>query len=486
MSYTKHYLYDVFISYASANNVPPGSGHQGLITEFKDRLTTELTSLGLGNGLKIFFDQRDINDHTPLTDQVLSAARASALMVTFHSQAYDGSVEWCHREFHDWQEANNQDKTRLFVVALDKEYLPTRSALLAASDAHFREFFYDQDQGWYPFDTDAPDKENRSRLTFKNEVFNLARQIRVILSQLQSQSPNKRIFLTCASERQKAAVQDIKEDFIAQGFHVLETSPWVEPKARRDADAEKFIEIADLVIGVEEKFDPLDTRGEHAIEQLEIATRLGKPQLRWLPNQGHGFSEEEANARKSRGEVKAVSIVNFKKMVAEQLSTRVAPPAAPLVPAAATGTPPAGVAAKAPTLVLIVHSSLDRKKAFVDMSQKIFGCNAGSDGMEDNHALGLPLAVPDWQKAIRRAIKEARANKVIILHGGNPRDWIDARLRNFLILADDLEPRPPAALCEYPPLPKKPKMMRAFYPPPGTIDVFTHDDTVALANFVSK
>ena len=46
------------------------------VKHFHEKLVSELHAQGVKDGLNIFFDQGDVGDATPLTDQILNAARS--------------------------------------------------------------------------------------------------------------------------------------------------------------------------------------------------------------------------------------------------------------------------------------------------------------------------------------------------------------------------------------------------------------------------
>lgn len=486
MSFTKQFLHDVFISYASANNAAPDDHHPGLITALHDKLRIELQSLGLTDGLDLFFDQGDVGDSRPLPEQILTAARSSAVFVAVHSPAYDNSIDWCHREFHEFRAANEAWDQRLFLISLNRDSRPAENGVFKGMSRRYRSFYEERAQHWFTFSTLKPEAKNPAprSMSFHDEVEDLAREIAPILRRLRDAAPLKRIFLTCASDQWKAAADDLKNEFTGPGFQIFRTSPWLDPEARR-ADAEGLIAAADLVIGIEEKPQGLtDESFVHRQEQLAITNRLKKPQLHWLPGDRHGFTPEETAALMERGDIRATGLQEFKKMVKSSLVDAVAlqmisPSIDPRMIARAPA-PPSEDGTPAP-LVLLVCSQADEAVAFPEIATAIGSLQIGYDNHVDISPAGDTAAIEAWCASVKDRVTLFEPTAVMFLDGSCDRDWIDDRLRRYFVLQRDLPNRPPAAICECLPIPKSP--LRRFRPA-GRLKIFSHTDTAALRTFL--
>jgi|GEM_PF-6388468 len=493
MSFTLHYLYDIFISYASADNAAPGNVAPGLVAAFHRELTVALGQLGVRDGLEIFFDQGDIEDGSPISEQLLTAARSSAVMIAFHSPAYDRSTEWCQREFYEFREAREAGRdweNHFFLISLNRDTPPTRSPVFGAfRERHHLSFFRERGQDWFPFRPDRPEAVNPEGFNFSEEVFRLARQIVPKLEALRDAAPIRKVFLTCASETFKPQIKAIKTDLTAQGFHVLQTSPWIDPFRRRE-DAERLIARADLVIGIEEKFAANDEAGEHAAEQLAIARRPPpRPELRWLPGDGrHGFAPAEEAERKQRPEVRAVPLEEFKKMVSDRLKAPVGPVAG--LVAGGGGPPGGGGGGAAPgpraELVLVVCSPDDESRTLDQMLGILEGVPpvagrvpAGTDGYPDPLPEIEADSVEAWCRAIKERLDAVNPTRVLFIDGLCSRDWIDDRLRRFLILQRELQL--PGAVCDCEPLAKP---LRRRFRPRGRIEFLSYDDLARLQAWI--
>ncbi len=468
MSFSKQFLHDVFISYASANNEPPDANHEGLITEFHKKLVIELRSLGVGEGLEIFFDKGDVGCAEPLSDQILSAARASGVFIAFHSPAYDSSIKWCHREFHEFRESVDSWDSQLFVISLKSGFPPEAGPVFHGMSRHVRRYYEKREEKYFTFRTNRPAACNPTGLTLDDEIEDMAAQIAPILLRLRDSAPVKRIFLTCASDAWKPQADDIRNGFMGPGYQVLQTSPWID-RETRIADAERYIAAADLVVGVVESFNQgeVDDARVHCAEQVEIANRLGKPLLRWLPQNAAGFDEAELNALKARDDVKAVGLQEFKTMITTRLSS------APIM-----GIPAGGNGAD---LVMLMCAVEDEREAFGEIAALIDGLELGYDRFVDSSPLVEAQDIEAWCAAVKKGVGNFGATRVVFLDGNCGSDWIDARSRNYLVLKRDVPELPPAAICDCQPLPKaQPRGFR----PRGRVQIFRHDDPQALETFL--
>ncbi len=176
MAFVPGFLHDVFISYACADD----ENAEGLIGHFAKLLSNALRAQGLRlhdvavpdgvdvfldrqrfsnalraqglrlhdvavpDGVDVFLDRQRLRAGSDLTEQVLTAARSSAVFIAFHSPAYVES-SWCRREAGEF--IGNYDARRpkldgrLFVVALGKRGAPPESPVEALRSRRFRRFY---------------------------------------------------------------------------------------------------------------------------------------------------------------------------------------------------------------------------------------------------------------------------------------------------------------------------------------------------------
>ena len=88
--------YDVFISYARADNGPPE-----MVTAFVELLEADFVQFSPSEPLKVFFDKKAILDMQYWQDKLQQGLRQSKVMIAFLSEAYFKS-EWCRREWEEY------------------------------------------------------------------------------------------------------------------------------------------------------------------------------------------------------------------------------------------------------------------------------------------------------------------------------------------------------------------------------------------------
>lgn len=493
MSYSPDFLHDIFISYASADEAP-----DGLISSFANLLEKKLQGKGVRDGVSIFLDKTRLDSGGSLNKQILAGAKSTAVMVAFHSPAYDASEDWCHREYREFIQSNPNTEGRFFLVALEGGNLPSASPVFERANRHFRSFFTEKNGRWFRFSPSKSDYVNSESFTLAEEIEILAEEIARTLKRLRDDSSKKRVFLTCSSTFE-AQAKNLQDSLTDADFIVLESSPWLEKETRLSA-ASARIDRADLVIGIAENLAsaPLSEPGTHAAEQIEIATRLRKPRLLWLPSENHGFSDDELIALKTKPDVIATSLEEFKKIVSARLTGPTAPPPPPSplgggVPAppissggdaAAPPIPSGGdPTASAPPLVLFISATEDEDGAFENLLDRVNAMSIGLDGRVDASVSNDPAAIEMWCRQIKESVGNFHHTAVVFVDGLCPREWIDTRLRNYLVLERDLASTPKAAVCDFPPLPKDKKRQ---FRPTGRVTFLRGDDDAALRDFLLK
>ena len=472
MSYSPDFLYDVFISYASADDEP-----DQLISYFADRLKKNLAGQGIRDGLSIFLDKTRLESGSSLTNQILAGAESTAVMVAFHSPAYDASEDWCHREYREFVDRNGLKlKGRFFLIALDGGKLPSKSPVFTGADRRFRSFFTEKNGKTLRFAPNRADYKNTEDLTLDEEIQFLATEIAKTLEGLRSASAKKRVFLTSTHAFENHA-KDLQTTLTDRGFVVLRSSPWLEKEQRLSAAA-TGIERADLVISIMEQFRSVAQTEPaiHAAEQAEITTRLQKPALKWLPSTNHGFSETEIAQLKTQPEIIATSLEEFKTVMLARL-TGPAPAPAGVPPPVSS---PAGPAAPFP---LFLSASQDAEGALANVLKRTKDLNINYyEGRVDTSLSNDDATIETWCRQIKESIANFGYTAVVFIDGLCPAAWIDTRLRNYLVLERDLPTTPKKAVYDCPPIPKGD--MRMFRPPRVTF--LPCDDDKALREFLLR
>lgn len=476
MSYSPDFLNDVFISYASSDE-----GDDRLISFFADQLEKKLAGQGVRESLTIYLDQTGVRDGRSLSKQILAGAKSTAVMVAFHSQAYDDSKDWCQREYREFVLSNPDIQDRFFLIALDGGFLPSQSPVFKGADRHFRAFFTEKKGNYFRFSPNKKEYVNRETLTLDEEIERLAREIADTLKRLRDAS-TKRVFLTTCSAFEEQA-RDLRDKLTGSGFIVAESSPWIEDNETRRSEAAARIERAQLVIGIAENLAVAEESQltVHAKEQRQILAHLKKPRLQWLPSEKHGFSTEEVAALKSQGDVIAGTLEEFRKIVVNRLSGRIATPLPPLPSSEATTTPGTATTLPPPPFALFISAPDDESGALAKLIGQVAKIPVGIDARVQGPLAKDTAAIETWCRELKESVAQLHHTAVVFVDGNCPRDWIDLRLRNYLILERDLPTTPKAAVCECPPDPKP--ELRLFRPR-GRIEFLSCDNDVALREFL--
>jgi hypothetical protein len=113
MSYVPGYEYDVFVSYAHAND------QEGWVSTFRQKLEARLKER-VPPGATFFHDTGTLRGNDDLTPTLVSGIRGSAVLVMIVSRSYVKSA-WCLKECKEFLAANAQRGTRgrIFVVRYD-------------------------------------------------------------------------------------------------------------------------------------------------------------------------------------------------------------------------------------------------------------------------------------------------------------------------------------------------------------------------------
>lgn len=137
MSFVERFKYDLFISYAHADDAPDASGCKW-VSAFVTHLDRALRQrLGGPKSLDIFFDSHHLHPNNQL-DSLLEAVRTSAIFLAVASRSY-ANRDWTREELAAFA-APMPDFGRLFAI----EYLPLDAgdAYPAPLELHYRKPFF--------------------------------------------------------------------------------------------------------------------------------------------------------------------------------------------------------------------------------------------------------------------------------------------------------------------------------------------------------
>lgn len=336
-----NYKYDLFISYAHADNVPfPGTDAKlGWVTIFADTLKNIL-SRKLQRDASIWMDHRELRGNAPLTPAIMDALRQTATIVVVASTRYLAS-EWCQREresFLQFISERSASGSRVFRVEIDKiEKIPAdfRDTI---GYSFWVETFEDptpQTLG-FPVPDPSRDKEYYRRLfRIGNE---LAEAIKILGEpstghDTTTESPLRPcVFLAEVTDDLDSKREEVRDYLSQAGIKVLPGS-WRAyqdlPAYERALDADLsrcqlFVQLLSELAG-KKPFNQLRTYPQL---QYERALSAGKTILQWRSEKTKPgtVSDSQHQALLEGNSVRAESLEEFKRAV---VAAATPPPPAP-------------------------------------------------------------------------------------------------------------------------------------------------------------
>ena len=154
--------YDIFVSYAHADDEIPAGARNGWVTTLVEELKKVLRRKLGGSGARIWMDHQ-LAANANVLNSLLATLRSSRTLLLVMSPGYHQSV-WCQRELGNFlsQSAAEKHKDNVFVV--DFEPVPREawhSALQALTTMRFWERgFTDQAPRPLGFPVPKPDEDN--------------------------------------------------------------------------------------------------------------------------------------------------------------------------------------------------------------------------------------------------------------------------------------------------------------------------------------
>lgn len=122
-SFVPHYKYDIFISYAHADNSALSGNKKGWVTTLLKSLERRLTErIGRRELWEWFYDKKDLNPHKPFSSQIMKNLNDSAVILIIFSPGYVASP-WCLLEKNTFlsliEERNRLQGSRVILVERD-------------------------------------------------------------------------------------------------------------------------------------------------------------------------------------------------------------------------------------------------------------------------------------------------------------------------------------------------------------------------------
>jgi hypothetical protein len=281
--------YDIFVSYAHADDDIPAGARNGWVTTLVEELNKVLRRKLGGSGARIWMDHQ-LAANANVLNTLLATLRSSRTLLLVMSPGYHQS-EWCQRELGNFlsQSAAEQYKDNVFVI--DLEPVPREawhSALQALTAMRFWEMgFTDQAPRTLGFPVPKLDEDN----PYWRNVNELAHRIAEYLKQSSARTPASRDAILLAETTEDLLDhRDAVAVFLRQqGFEVLPSADY--PRDSRAAfvsavqrDLARSVAFAQLLGPYEGRKPPDDPTTFvvlQAAEVLRLQQQRAVPLLQW-------------------------------------------------------------------------------------------------------------------------------------------------------------------------------------------------------------
>ena len=421
------YIYDIFVSYASADDDRPAP-HDRWIARFVEDLSKLLTSLLGGEKPAIFFDQYSLNANHSL-DQILEACRRSKIFIGISSPAYQRR-EWTAKELETFSTANAESRA-LFLVEMD----PVRGGqrLPQMTGRHIRAFAE-------PADDDVT--HTAVPLKIGSEIFykHLARLAKEVVDELERPGRVSPAPRALESKSLKGTVllaqvtEDLEDERESVRVFLEQHGLTVLPRDGYPQGGEEFLKAvkADLssaklfiqLLGRRPGRTPRDLPDGYARSQAALARSMNTPILQWhRPDLAISEVTDKDHLLLLRSpEVVVSTLTQFQAMIVTQSKSTSATPRV-----------------RSDFLVFINAEKSDQQAA-KDLC----------DSLSSDYTVVVPLT--DSLGSIREDTTEniRDCDALLILYGQSGPDWVRAQLRHVRKARAGREPVS-GAICLGPP-----------------------------------
>ena len=471
MAYVPRVAHDIFVSYAHLDNLAPGGRTRGgWVDSFIEPLTMQLKRR-LGSGaLKIWID-RELAGNRPLTPEILTALRDSALLLVVMSPAYLRS-EWCARERNAFLEVARDRVAagRIFIVrSLD---VPPSEKPSEFGDLLGYPFFVnDSDTGARSLGDPDPEEP-----AFLKQIYNLSNHLAKQLTELAAlpqvtngareaaASNGPRVFVARATDDLEDREDELRNCLTQAGISVPPRRQYMQADAtsfeaalRTDLDSSKlFVQLLSTTRGQETLFGGTKRL---PLLQWEVAERIGKKILLWRDRSVDPAGVTNAEHRKLLEAAIACPIDEFKRAVADE----------------ARREPPPVLARPSGVMVFVDSESRDQALALE------LGKALASQGVACYWPLdkGTPEEV---RKDLEANLRDC--DGVVIVYGSSEPYWVREQVRFGMKVFSQRSNRPTLAICQGPPPDKS--ALGMLDPHMLVLDCSGGFETAALGPFVAR
>jgi hypothetical protein len=282
-----HFDYDIFISYAHANNA------KGWVSRLHNDLLIELN--GILEGVTIWRDDQELRGNTLFNEKIKNSVNRSALFLAVSSSRYFKSV-YCRDELRWFHQKAAQDPCGR---SLNSE---GRLFNLLIHDIPHTEW-PDEYTGitQYKFFDSLGLECNQSEKGFEVEVKKLAVSICKLLDNLKQVLPNQpagnlpppppangpTVFLAATASALKVRREQVLNELSEKGINVITKVPPPRDSAGHDKRVREVMKQTDLSVHLlcEDMGDEMDETPEksYSQRQVELGMEEAKSQFVWIP-----------------------------------------------------------------------------------------------------------------------------------------------------------------------------------------------------------
>jgi hypothetical protein len=338
MAFIPGFDHDLFVSYAHLDNDPMGvevegwvKPSDGWVDALVKKVQSEL-SKRVGSGQVRAYMDPQLDGNRPITPELLSAVRRSALLMVVMSPSYLHS-EWCKRERHAFLATvqSRVESGSVFVVharQVERKDIPSEFGDLLGYPFWMR----DSDVG-----ADRPlGIPNPLEPKFINKIFGLSHSLGEQLRRARDTSPasyrsrsvsshpptGSPVFVARSTEDLEDREDELKSYLSQAGIATLPQTwyPQTEERAFERAmieDLEKCKLFVQLLSASRGRELPFSSRPRLPRRQADIAARADKPLLQWRDRAIDLTSVDDADHRSLLEGARADGIEDFKRAVAE-------------------------------------------------------------------------------------------------------------------------------------------------------------------------
>jgi len=412
--------WDVFVSYAHADDEPPMGAARGWVTTLADELRKMLCrTLGVREA-RIFMDHQ-LAGNEGVTEALLATVRGSRVLLLLMSPGYRRS-NWCHWELGRFLAAQTERDHRNHVFIVETEPLdragwhPALQELIPIRFWH--RDFEDKAPRLMGFPTPTPHEDNPYWRNLNELAHLIARQLED--SDTPPREPRAKVWLAEPTEDLLDEQESVAAALRQQGFLVVPAAPLPregrEPYLRSLHEGLEQAVLGVQLLGPREGHRPgWSDRSFVALQAAaaeEAAQARGLQMLRWRSRAVNldGVTNPEYRALLTGGSVLAQGIEELKQEILRAVDSRAQTPAPVAAPDPA-GAPHVYVNAEAVDLVL---------------GRRVL---AALEELGATSALPPLVSPHDLPDQIRRGQQDqlAACDGVVLVYGQAPPGWVQSQ-----------------------------------------------------------